>query len=145
MILNRVRSIISKEKEKFKNLIKISKTSNYLAILIQKTQKIISLNKDIHLTSLSYPLRTTGTTTMTTIGTITASATAKRTTRKSSASTSTSTTYARPLNAEPPPTTTRRLEVNRVSNKNSNKKIKNSTKISKIMRKIISKMPPNTF
>ena len=39
MISNCVRSIVSKEKEKFKNLIKISKISNYLAILIQKNTK----------------------------------------------------------------------------------------------------------
>ena len=110
-ILNRV------SKDKLKNTtIKISfklaknkrKISNYLAILIQKTQKIISLNKDIHLSSLSYTLTgTTGGTKIIATRTFTASATAQS-----------------------------RI-LNRVSNMNSKEKetFENLTKISKIIIK----------
>ena len=84
-ILNRASNMNSKKKN---TTIKISfklaknkrKISNYLAILIQNTQKITSINKAIHFTSISYPLRILERTTIgTSGGTFTASATATRT------------------------------------------------------------------
>ena len=66
-ILNRASNMNSKKKKTtFKISFKLAKNkrkiSKYPAILIQNAQKIMSLNKAIHLTSISYPLTTTMTT-----------------------------------------------------------------------------------
>ena len=100
-ILNQASNINPKKKNTTIKISKISfklaknkrKISNYLTIVTQKKQ-IISLNKDIHLPSLSYPLRTTGTTIGANVGAIIWTIIATFTASATATATSTFTAYA---------------------------------------------------